>query len=65
MPIAIRQILLAATASMKVKILAPRTRATKSHNIKDAEYLVKRFASLPCKVVGDSVYDSEKFYEFL
>jgi len=109
MPIEIWQTLLAATASMKVKIaaidstgmsrtlpspyyykridkpypvdipikislavdtrskriLALRTRARKSHDIKDAEYLVKRFARFPCKLVADSAYDSEKFYEFL
>ena len=27
--------------------------------------MVKRFAKFPCKVVADSAYDSEKFYEFL
>ena len=47
------------------RILALRTRARKSHDIKDAEYLVRRFARLPCKLVADSAYDSEKFYEFL
>ena len=47
------------------RILALRTRARKSHDIRDAEYLVKRFAKFPCKVVADSAYDSEKFYEFL
>ena len=109
MPIFIWQILLAATASMKVsiaaidstgmsralpspyyykridkpypvdiplkislavdtrskRILAIRTRARKSHDIKDAEYLVKRFSRFPSKIVADSAYDSEKFYEFL
>lgn len=47
------------------KILALRTRAKKSHDIKDAKYLVSRFARLPCKIVADTAYDSEKFYEFL
>ncbi|MBI1935281.1 IS5 family transposase [Candidatus Woesearchaeota archaeon] len=47
------------------RILALRTRARKSHDIKDAEYLIKRFAKFPRKIVADSAYDSEKFYEFL
>jgi hypothetical protein len=47
------------------RVLALRTRARKSHDIKDAKYLVKRLARVPGKIVADSAYDSEKFYEFL
>jgi transposase len=47
------------------RILALRTRARKSHDIKDAEYLVRKIPVLPKKIVADSAYDSEKFYEFL
>lgn len=47
------------------RILALRTRAKKAHDIKDAKYLVSRFTRLPSKLVADTAYDSEKFYEFL
>ena len=47
------------------RILAIRSKAKKSHDIKDAEYLVKRFVKFPSKIVADAAYDSEKFYEFL
>jgi len=47
------------------KVLAIRLRARKSHDIKDAPYLVRHMPYLPQKIVADSAYDSEKFYEFL
>ena len=45
------------------RILALRARAKKSHDIKDAKYLAKRIKAT--KIVADTAYDSEKFYEFL
>jgi transposase len=54
-----------AVDTRRKKILALRVRANaRSHDIKDAKYLIKRI-SKPEKVVADSAYDAEHFYDFL
>jgi transposase len=47
------------------RILAIRSRAKIAHDIRDARYLVKKIKKKPNKILADTAYDSEKFYEFL
>ena len=46
------------------KILALRLRAKKSHDIKDAKYLLKRICSKPRKLVADKGYDAEWLHRY-
>jgi len=47
------------------KFISLRVRARPRHDILDAPYLIKRVKSRINKVVADTAYDSERFYEFL
>ncbi len=46
----------------KITIIAIRIRAKPRHDIKDAEYLLKR-AEIQTALFGDTAYDSEKLHE--
>ena len=46
------------------KILSLRLRAKKSHDIKDAKYLIKHLPSKPNKLIADKGYDAEWFHKF-
>jgi transposase len=46
------------------KILALRLRTKRSHDIKDAKYLIKRLPNKPNKIVADKAYDAEWLHQF-
>ena len=46
------------------KILSLRLRAKRSHDIKDAKYLIKHLQRKPNKIVADKGYDAEWLHQF-
>ena len=46
------------------KILAIRLRSKKSHDIRDAKYLIKRIKKKPVKIVADKGYDANWLHQY-
>jgi transposase len=46
------------------KILSLRVRAKRSHDIKDAKYLIKNLPTKPTKIVADKGYDAEWLHQY-
>lgn len=46
------------------KILSLRLRAKRSHDIKDAKYLIKKLPTKPTKIVADKGYDAEWLHQY-
>ena len=63
-PIEIPLKLSMAVDTKRKKILSLRVRSKKTHDIKDAKYLIKHLPSKPKKLVADKGYDAEWLHHF-